>query len=126
MAFDEIVSGAGLHGLDIDLMFSLAGKKDHGRLATALDRFAQQFHTIARPQPIVDKADVVLIGDHRSQPLVESAHPLDVDGPSFDFTEQAAREDIIILIILHKEHFQRFAWVRAQHYLTGNSTMSNQ
>ena len=86
-------------------MFALSGEKDDGGSAAAFDCFAQQFDPIAGAEPIIDQTDIVLVFDHGAEALIEIGDPIDLKAGAFHLVEKAARQDVIVLVVLNQQNF---------------------
>ena len=86
-------------------MFALARQQNHGRTAAALHRFAQQLHTVARAEPIIDQTNIVPIFEHGFEAVIESLDPIDLQPPPFHLIEEAARQHVIVFVVFDEQDF---------------------
>jgi hypothetical protein len=128
-ALDQIIGGAGLHGVEVDLVLALAGEENDGRLASVIEGGAEELDAVVRAQAIVDQANLVLATQHGLEPGGEVLHPLQFDSLADELFEQLASQDKVVLVIFDEQHAEHFAWSRLFHcdyFLAGSSTISNQ
>src|SRR5439155_27146002 len=67
LSLGEIVGGAGLHRLDVQVALALSGQQDDRALAASLQRFAEQLQAGSRAKAVIEQIDVVPIALHRFQ-----------------------------------------------------------
>ena len=84
-------------------MLALAGEQDDGCLAAALDGEPEEGDPVFSAEPVIDKANVVLVARHRIEAAGEVLHPLDLAAPALHFREESLGQDEIILIILDQQ-----------------------
>ena len=76
-------------------------------MAAVFDSSLEQFDSVVRSEPVVDEADVVLVARHGIQPGGEVLHPVELDLPAAELSEQIARDDVVVLVIFNEENAQR-------------------
>ena len=124
---DQVIGSARLHGFQVNFALSLPGQQNNRRLATLLYSQAQQLDAVLGAEPIIQQANVMLVADHRLQARREIVDPLQMKVPALDFSKEASREDVVILVVLNQEHLEPITGQRGLHYFfTGSSTVSNQ
>ncbi len=84
-------------------MVALAGHQDQGRLAVQLTGEEQEVQPVTGAQPVVNEADVEAAMGNALRGLVERFQPFENETVGIDFGQEASREDVVILIILHEE-----------------------
>ena len=104
LAFDQVIGGPGLHGFQINFVIALAGKKNHRRPAAKRLRFAQQLKSGPLTQAIIQQTDVVFATLECRQRGIVSVNPFKLMGEIPDLRNQIARDDVIILIIIHQQN----------------------
>jgi len=107
LSFDQVIGGAGLHRLHVDLVLARPGKQDDRRLATAVQGGAQQINAVAGAQTVVDQADIVLVESHCVQPLLKSLDPVQSEALAGHVGEEIASDDVIILVIFNQQNFDQ-------------------
>ena len=74
-------------------------------------RSREEFDAVFRAQPIIQQADVVLVADHGFEAELVGLEPVQLEPAALHLGEEAAREDIIILVVLDEQHPDLFGIV---------------
>ena len=125
LPLDQVVGGAGAHGLQVDLLVPLTGHQDDwgdetGSSGAALPRFPQELEPRARAEPEIEEADVEMILQDPQEPPLVGGRPFELEAVAADLGQQIAGEDVIVLVVLDQEHPD------AVHGQAGSSTNSTQ
>ena len=70
------------------------------------DGGAQQLEAVASAEAVINQVNVVPVLVNGLQARVVLFHPLQLKIVAADFGEEFPREDVIVLIVLDKQHFQ--------------------
>ena len=103
LALDQVVGGAGLHGIDVNLVVALSGQQNHRQPVIQGFGFAQEFKPRPAAEAIVQQADVVFVAVNGGQGGIIIVHPLQLIAAIPDFGNQIARDDVIIFIVIHQQ-----------------------
>ena len=104
LALDEVVGGAGFHGLDVDVAVVLTGQENDGRLAAPGNGFLEEVESGFGAQAVVEQDHVVRAPGDGVEGEVVVGSPVEIELAVLEFRQHVPGQEVVVLVVLDEEN----------------------